>query len=119
MGSKVNTTSTAIDNRLAVTDSAVGLSSSGSGNVVSLSNYSLDGGAIDAAFKFAERASVKEEANLKSLLGVAEGTFNKSTAVLAEAYENAKGGSEVLQQVTIGMMLTIAAVAYFWLVGKK
>lgn len=37
MGSRVNTVSTAIDNRLAVTDQGFGLSSSGSGNNTALS----------------------------------------------------------------------------------
>lgn len=80
MGSRVNTTSIATDNRLAVTDNGLGFSSSGSGNNSTLSgsifnlnaqgvgsgrgsnagdggaiNLSiLDGGAIGRAFDFAE-----------------------------------------------------------------
>lgn len=77
-------TSTAIDNRLAVTDNAFGLSSSGTGNntalqgdifnlsasgfgggkagggqggTINLTTQSLDGGAIDSAFNFAKNAN--------------------------------------------------------------
>lgn len=50
--STVISSSSAVDNRLAVTDQAFGLSSSGTGNNIEVSL--LDGGAIKSAFDFAK-----------------------------------------------------------------
>lgn len=66
MGSRSTSNTTAIDNRLAVTDQAFGLSSSGSANQLALDGHivnansggavtfnTLDGGAVNKAFDFA------------------------------------------------------------------
>lgn len=77
-----------------------------------------DYGAIDAALKFAGDANMATTKTVQDVLGVSSETFDKTSTALQDAYKDAKGGALVLQNVTIAMMMTIAAVAYFWL-GKK
>lgn len=77
-----------------------------------------DYGAINAALKFAGEANTASTKTVQDVLGVSSETFDKTSTALQDAYKDAKGGALVLQNVTIAMMMTIAAVAYFWL-GKK
>lgn len=113
MGSRVNTVSTAIDNRLAVTDQGFGLSSSGSGNNTALQGHILnisggggqgykgvggasggvnvnilDGGAIDKAFDF---AGFSLSAMLDSIV------TGQKTAAAAAAYQADTIGQAVTQ----------------------
>lgn len=129
MGNKIKTTSTAIDNRLAVTDQATGVSSSGTANSVSVTTTDLN--AIGKAFDFATNNTNQANTTAKEALGVAQGTFSATTKALsdiygenakslASAYSEAKGGAELVQRLAIGAMITMAAIAYFYFgKGKK
>lgn len=91
-----------------------------SSTVVPVTVTPTDYGAIQGALTFADETSDAANKTVQDVLGVSAETFDKATKALQDAYTDSKGGALVLQNVTIGMMITIGAIAYFWLVkGKK
>lgn len=126
MGSRVNTTSIATDNRLAVTDNAFGLSSSGTGNNTALQGHILningggsgygkngaggaggnvnvsilDGGAVDKALDF---AGFSLSAMLDSIV------TGQKTQAAAAAYQADTIGQAVTQSAAQQAAATEAA----------
>ncbi len=103
---------------------AVSLSISGGGKksttIANVTVTPTDYGAIQGALTFADETSDAANKTVQEVLGVSQDTFDKATKALQDAYTDSKGGALVLQNVTIGMMITVGAIAYFWLVkGKK
>lgn len=105
MGSRVNTTSTAIDNRLAVTDQAFGLSSSGSGNKIGLAPFSNIDGALSFNTNTDSRTftRISDSGNTTVLDG---GAIGKSFDFAAFSL------SEVLASVISGQKTALAASNY-------
>lgn len=93
-----------------ITIQATGKKSSVAANI-SITN--TDYGAIESAFEFADANAESAALNVKAALGVAEGIFNKSTEAVDKAYEEAKGGATVVQNLAIGAILAAVAVVYF------
>lgn len=106
MGSHVTTTSIATDNRLAVTDSGVGLSSSGSGNSVNFNI--LDGGAVKGAFGVANNALTFAAGSEAGALQFAQ---NSLSQMLSSVIEGQKTQAAVSQSTaeTIGAAMQQAA----------
>ncbi|MGP1718169.1 MAG: hypothetical protein ACTS9Y_13395 [Methylophilus sp.] len=77
-----------------------------------------DHGAIAASFNFAENALDKMDETVEEVLGVAKSNFDQTTSALQNAYEDAKGGTLVMQRVAFAALGTVAVGLYFWL-GKK
>lgn len=89
-----------------------------SATYVDVNLMTTDYGAIESAIEFADSAQGQANQTIHDVLNISKDNFDQTTEALSNAYQDAKGGALVLQNVTIGMMMTIAAVAYFWL-GKK
>lgn len=108
MGARVNTTSTAIDNRLAVTDQGFGISSSGNGNSVAVSL--LDNGAINRAFDFAETSRLLDSGAVNRAFNFAETSLS---GMLASFIDGQKTQAAAQQQAadTVGSALKQAAQA--------
>jgi hypothetical protein len=77
-----------------------------------------DHGAIAASFNFAENALDKMDETVEEVLGVAKSNFDQTTSALQNAYEDAKGGTLVMQRVAFAALGTVAIGLYFWL-GQK
>lgn len=93
--------------------------SSGKYTTANVSIVNTDNGAVKSALEFADKNSQSSNATIKSALGVAEGIFNKSTAAVDKAYEEAKGGASALQNIAIGSVVAAVAVVYFITKGKN
>lgn len=72
-----------------------------------------DFGAVKAAFDFADATEKNAALSIKSALGVAEGVFNQSTEAVDKAYQEAKGGATVVQNLAVGALVAAVAVVYF------
>ncbi len=114
------TTSNNIDKRLVV-DSGLGVSADSS----TLTLTTLDGGAIGRAFDFAESADALQGQTVQQLLGLVDRVFENSFDVLdknseivktsgamvATAYDNAKGEGDAKRLVAYGVIAAVAIVA--------
>jgi hypothetical protein len=93
-------------------------------NKSSASNYvnvtTTDFGAIKLGLEFAEKAMDRTGETVEEVLGIAKSNFDQTTNALQAAYEDAKGGTLVMQRVAYAALATVAVGLYFWLgKGKK
>lgn len=113
MGSYVQTVSTAVDNRLAVTDDAFGLSSSGSGNVNALNGHVFQIGTANGDRN--SGGSRPYAANSGSSSGDSGGgmTFNLlDNDAIGKAFEFAENSlSSVLENLISGQKVNAASAA--------
>lgn len=115
MGSKVWTTSVATDNRLAVTDNAFGLSSSGSGNNTALEGHIFNLGAGGSGV--AKGSGGGAGSNTVNILdgGAIDKSFDFAAFSLSAMLDSVINGQKVQQQTaqytadTIGQAVTQAA----------
>lgn len=109
--SQSSTSTTSIDKRLVV-DTGVGVSSDSS----TVNVNALDAGAIGASFDFGRDALKGADTLLArglQVLDKATGVADKSTALVATAYDNAKGAG------TEKVVLMVAAIAAVSIVAIK
>ena len=120
MGSRSVSTTTAIDNRLAVTDEAFGLSSSGSGNNVTANGniFNLSGGGVGGAGRAGGGSGTGGGVNLSVLDGGAIGkAFDFAAFSLSEMLGSVIDGQKQqieaanYQSDTIGQALQQSAAA--------
>lgn len=134
MGSSSQANTNAVDNRQALTDTAVGYSAyGGSGNQAAfapLSNLrsgrdltinSLDGGAIDQSFEFAKSTMSQALAGIMDTSKAAQASADRIqdtaySALQEAADKTAAAGNDSLMQAGKGLLLVIAllGIAYFW-----
>jgi hypothetical protein len=70
------------------------------------------------AIEFADKAVAGANQTVQDVLGISKANFDTTVDALENAYQDAKGGALIMQNITIGMLATIAMIGYFWL-GRK
>lgn len=87
--------------------------------------------ALTKAINFVETSNQANQETIKDVLGVADGLFeqaleqnnsvldkaigtvNTTANKLSQAYEDAQGGNLMIQRIALGVLATVAAVAFF------
>ena len=103
-------------NGLNAKDQGVAIRTSGSSNAdITLT----DMGAVKAAIELVSKTMDKSNQSVQDLLGVQKSTFDQQSTSLKDAYADSKGGATRMQNISIAMLATLAAIAYFYFSGKK
>ena len=103
-------------NGLNAKDQGVAIRTSGSSNAdITLT----DMGAVKAAIELVSKTMDKSNQSVQDLLGVQKSTFDQQSTSLKDAYADSKGGATMMQNISIAMLATLAAIAYFYFSGKK
>lgn len=64
-------------------------------------------------------ATTQQKTILDKVFGNQQLQFDKTSAALTNAYQDAKGGSLMVKDLSMAVLATIAGVAFFFFMGKK